>query len=58
MVPLANQIVYEEKFFFMKVFQPNKERKNDRNKNDHFVSPMISESTQWASTAVNIMKES
>lgn len=56
MIPLANQIVDEEKFLFIEVFQPINEEIIVELEYDHFTIPIISEFSQWTSTAANIIK--
>lgn len=56
MIPLANQIVHEEKFLFIEVVQPINEENMAELEYDHFTIPIISEFCQWTSTAANIMK--
>lgn len=46
MIPLANQIVDEEKFLFIEVFQPINEEIMVELEYDHFTIPIISEFSQ------------
>lgn len=46
MIPLANQIVHEEKFLFIEVVQPINEENMAELEYDHFTIPIISEFCQ------------